>query len=140
MIQIKKMMKIKKTKIRSYNNLTGKLTPFTFNNKFPIKAKRIFYIFGKKNKIRGEHAHRKCSQFLFPLLGNFELSILNKKQNKKFIMYSKKNFGFLIKPKTWLKIKFLSKSSVLMVVCDMNYNFKDYIEDLKEFKKIVGLK
>ena len=134
------MMKIKKTKIRSYNNLTGKLTPFTFNNKFPIKAKRIFYIFGKKNKIRGEHAHRKCSQFLFPLLGNFELSILNKKQNKKFIMYSKKNFGFLIKPKTWLKIKFLSKSSVLMVVCDMNYNFKDYIEDLKEFKKIVGLK
>tara|TARA_B100001996_G_C18561187_1_gene554623 strand:+ start:267 stop:689 length:423 start_codon:yes stop_codon:yes gene_type:complete len=140
MIQIKKMMKIKKTKIRSYNNLTGKLTPFTFNNKFPIKAKRIFYIFGKKNKIRGEHAHRKCSQFLFPLLGNFELSILSKKQNKKFIMYSKKNFGFLIKPKTWLKIKFLSKSSVLMVVCDMNYNFKDYIEDLKEFKKIVGLK
>jgi len=140
MIQIKKMMKIKKTKIRSYNNLTGKLTPFTFNNKFPIKAKRIFYIFGKKNKIRGEHAHRKCSQFLFPLLGNFELSILSKKQNKKFIMYSKKNFGFLIKPKTWLKIKFLSKSSVLMVVCDMNYSFKDYIEDLKEFKKIVGLK
>jgi len=140
MIQIKKMMKIKKTKIKSYNNLTGKLTPFTFNNKFPIKAKRIFYIFGKKNKIRGEHAHRKCSQFLFPLLGNFELSILSKKQNKKFIMYSKKNFGFLIKPKTWLKIKFLSKSSVLMVVCDMNYNFKDYIEDLKEFKKIVGLK
>ena len=140
MIQIKKMMKIKKTKIKSYNNLTGKLTPFTFNNKFPIKVKRIFYIFGKKNRIRGEHAHRKCSQFLFPLIGNFEVSILNKKQNKKFTMYSKNNFGFLIKPKTWLKIKFLSKSSVLMVVCDMNYNFKDYIEDLKEFKKIVGLK
>jgi len=140
MIQIKKLMKIKKTKIKSFNNLTGKLIPFTFNNKFPIKAKRIFYIFGKKNKIRGEHAHRKCSQFLFPLLGNFELSILSKTQNSKFIMYSKKKFGFLIKPKTWLKIKFLSKSSVLMVVCDKNYDFKDYIEDLKEFKKITGLK
>ena len=133
-------MKIKKTKIKSFNNLTGKLTPFTFDNKFPIKAKRIFYIVGKKNKIRGEHAHRKCSQFLFPLLGNFELSILNKTQNKRFIIYSRKNFGFLIKPKTWLKVKFLSKSSVLMVVCDKNYNFKDYIENLKEFKKIVGLK
>ena len=140
MIQIKKSMKIKKIKIRSFNNLTGKLIPFTFNNKFPIKAKRIFYIFGKKNKIRGEHAHRKCSQFLFPLLGNFEISILSKNQNKKFTIYSKKKFGFLIKPKTWLKIKFLSKSSVLMVVCDKSYDFKDYIEDLKEFKKIVGLK
>tara|TARA_A100001011_G_scaffold308012_1_gene323488 strand:+ start:710 stop:1111 length:402 start_codon:yes stop_codon:yes gene_type:complete len=133
-------MKIKKTKIKSFKNSTGKLIPFTFNNRFPIKAKRIFYIFGKKNKIRGEHAHRKCSQFLFPLLGNFELTILSKKENKKFIMYSKKKFGFLIKPKTWLKIKFLSKSSVLMVVCDKNYDFKDYIEDLKEFKKIAGLK
>ena len=140
MIQIKKLMKIKKTKIKSFNNLTGKLIPFTFNSKFPVKAKRIFYIFGKKNKIRGEHAHRKCSQFLFPLLGNFELSILSKTQNKKFTLYSKKSFGFLIKPKTWLKIKFLSKSSVLMVVCDKNYDFKDYIEDLKEFKKITGLK
>ena len=140
MIQIKKLMKIKKTKIKSFNNLTGKLIPFTFNNTFPIKAKRIFYIFGKKNKIRGEHAHRKCSQFLFPLLGNFELSILSKTQNKKFTLYSRKSFGILIKPKTWLKIKFLSKSSVLMVVCDKNYNFKDYIEDLIEFKKITGLK
>ena len=133
-------MKIKKTKIKSFKNLTGKLTPFTFNNRFPIKAKRIFYIFGKKNKIRGEHAHKKCSQFLFPLLGNFELNILNKTQKKKFIIYSNKNFGFLVKPKTWLKIKFLSKSSVLMVVCDKSYDFKDYIEDLNEFKKIAGLK
>ena len=140
MIQIKKLMKIKKTKIKSFNNLTGKLIPFTFNDRFPIKAKRIFYIFGKKNKIRGEHAHRKCSQFLFPLLGNFELSILSKTQNKKFTLRSKKSFGFLIKPKTWLKVKFLSKSSVLMVVCDKNYDFKDYIEDLEEFKKITGLK
>ena len=140
MIQTKKMKMIRKTKIKFYKNSTGKLIPFTFDNKFPIKAKRIFYIFGKKNKIRGEHAHKKCSQFLYPLLGNFEIGILTKKQNKKFKISSAKNLGFLIKPKTWLKIKFLSKSSVLMVVCDMNYDFKDYIEDLNEFKKIIGLK
>jgi len=131
---------MKKFKIKSYRNYTGKLIPFTFNKKFPIKPKRIFYVFGKKNKIRGEHAHKKCSQFLFPLLGNFELSVLNKKQKKKFTMYSKNNLGFLVKPKTWLKIKFLSKFSVLMTVCDMNYDLRDYINDLKEFKKIEGIR
>tara|TARA_B110001452_G_C15096055_1_gene382218 strand:- start:19 stop:420 length:402 start_codon:yes stop_codon:yes gene_type:complete len=133
-------MKMKKFKTKSYRNSTGKLIPFTFNKKFPIKPKRIFYVFGKKNKIRGEHAHKKCSQFLFPLLGNFELSVLNKKQNKIFTMYSKNNLGFLVKPKTWLKIKFLSKFSVLMTVCDMNYDLRDYINDLKEFKKIEGIR
>ena len=131
---------MKKFKTKSYRNSTGKLIPFTFNKKFPIKPKRIFYVFGKKNKIRGEHAHKKCSQFLFPLLGNFELSVLNKKQNKIFTMYSKNNLGFLVKPKTWLKIKFLSKFSVLMTVCDMNYDLRDYINDLKEFKKIEGIR
>ncbi len=140
MIQIKIMKMIRKTKIKVYKNSTGKLIPFTFNNKFPIKAKRIFYIFGRKNKTRGEHAHKKCSQFLYPLLGNFDISILTKKQNKKFRISSSKNLGYLIKPKTWLKIKILDKSSVLMVVCDMKYDFNDYIEDINEFKKIIGLK
>ena len=140
MIQIKIMKMIRKTKIKVYKNSTGKLIPFAFNNKFPIKAKRIFYIFGRKNKTRGEHAHKKCSQFLYPLLGNFDISILTKKQNKKFRISSSKNLGYLIKPKTWLKIKILDKSSVLMVVCDRKYDFNDYIEDINEFKKIIGLK
>ncbi len=133
-------MRIKYFKNKSYKNSTGKLIPFTFNKKFPIKPKRIFYVFGKKNKIRGEHAHKKCSQFLFPLLGNFEIKIINKKENKKFIAKSNKNIGFLIKPKTWLEIKFLNKFSVLMTVCDMNYDKKDYIENFKKFKKFAGIK
>ena len=108
--------------------------------KFPIKPRRIFYVFGKKNKIRGEHAHKKCSQYLFPLLGNFEVKIINQKENKKFIVKSKNNTGFLVKPKTWLEIKFLNKFSVLMTVCDMDYDKKDYIEDFKKFKKFARIK
>ena len=50
-----------KQKIKSYLNTTGKLIPFTFDRRFPIKIKRIFFLYGKKNKIRGEHAHKKCS-------------------------------------------------------------------------------
>ena len=133
-------MKIKYFKNKSYKNSTGKLIPFTFNKKFPIKPKRIFYVFGKKNKIRGEHAHKKCSQFLFPLLGSFEIKIINKKENRKFIAKSNKNIGYLIKPKTWLEIKFLNKFSVLMTVCDMNYDKRDYIENFKKFKKFAGIK
>ena len=49
--------------------------PINFDNKFPMKVKRIFFIYGKNNKIRGEHAHKKCSQFFIPLFGKMILNI-----------------------------------------------------------------
>lgn len=130
-------MKIKKIKTKYYINKTGKLIPFTFDNKFPIKNRRIFFIFGKKNKTRGNHAHKKCSQFLYPLNGTFEINLIHKNKQKKIYIYSKDSVGYLIKPKTWLKIKCLKNNSILMVICDMKYNIKDYIKNFSQFKKII---
>ena len=45
--------------------------------------------------------------------------------------------GFLLKPKTWCKIKFLPRYAILLVACDMEYKFDDYIEDYSEFLKII---
>ena len=77
------MKKIKKFKIKTYSSITGKLIPIAFSNKFPIKVKRIFFVYGKKNKIRGEHAHKKCSQFFIPILGKTILYVKTLKINKK---------------------------------------------------------
>ena len=52
----------------------------------------------------------------------------------------KKRRGFLLKPKTWCKIKFNSNNSILMVFCDREYEFKDYIEKYRDFLKIIGKK
>ena len=63
------MKKIKKFRIKSFSKSSGRLIPLSFNKKFPIKVKRIFFLYGKKNKIRGEHAHKKCSQFFVRIHG-----------------------------------------------------------------------
>ena len=105
----------------------------------PFKVKRIFFINGKKNFIRGQHAHKRCSQYLFSLLGKIEVKIINKKGQKKIILNHKKNYGFLIKPLNWISIKFLTKKTVLMVACDQEYVYRDYIENFSDFKKIVKL-
>ena len=75
-----------KQKIKSYSNTTGKLIPFTFDRRFPIKNKRIFFLYGKKNKIRGEHAHKKCSQYLFLITGKIKIEIINKHIKKKLLL------------------------------------------------------
>lgn len=126
-----------KKKIKKFKKKSGTLIPFSFKKDFPIKSKRIFFISGKKNFVRGDHAHKKCSQYLFPILGKFKITSISKTGKKIFTLNSSNNFGYLVKPKTWLKIKFLTKYSILMVVCDMEYEFKDYIEKFDEFKKII---
>ncbi len=53
------MKKIRKIKIKPFKSVTGKLVPISFNKKFPFSIKRIFFLHGSKNKIRGDHAHKK---------------------------------------------------------------------------------
>ena len=113
------------------------MIPFSFKKSFPIKVRRIFIINGKKNFIRGDHAHKKCSQFLFPVLGKIRIECINKKGKKILNLNHQKNEGYLLKPKTWCKIKFLTKNAILLVACDMEYKFSDYIEKYSEFLKII---
>ena len=106
----------------------------------PFKTKRIFIIYGNKNFIRGNHAHHKCSQFLVPIYGSMALELEDKKNKiKKKVNYQNKQ-GILLKPKTWCKIKFDNNNSILMVFCDREYEYEDYIEKYSEFLKVIGKK
>ena len=59
---------MKKFKFKSYKRKSGTLVPFSFKKDFTIIVKRIFIINGRKNFTRGDHAHKKCSQFIFPVV------------------------------------------------------------------------
>ena len=94
MIEIRKISKISK------NNCD-----LIFFNKFKefIKTpKRIFFLKAKKNCSRGNHAHKKCSQFLFSLKGSIKINIDNGKKKKFFKI--KEGDLVKVKPLNWLKI------------------------------------
>ena len=129
------MKKIRKFRIKSFSKSTGKLISISFNKQFPIKIKRIFFLYGKKNKIRGEHAHKKCSQFFIPIHGKVILNIKTPKTKKKIILNHSSKTGILVPPKYWCGAKFICKNSILMVACDQYYDFNDYLETFDEYKK-----
>ena len=129
---------MKKYKFKQYKKKSGTLVPFSLLKDIPFKTKRIFIIYGNKNFVRGNHAHHKCSQFLVPIYGEMQVEYENYKNKKiKKINYKKKQ-GLLLKPKTWCRIKFNSNHSILMVFCDREYEYKDYIEKYEDFLNIVG--
>ena len=107
------MKKIKNFKIKSFSKSSGKLIPISFNKKFPMKVKRIFFIYGKKNKIRGEHAHKKCSQFFIPIFGKIILNAQTPNNKKKIILNPLSKNAVLVPPKYWCSIKFVNKNSTL---------------------------
>ena len=127
---------MKKIKFKSFKKKSGTLIPFSLKRDFPLKLKD-FSNKWTKNFVRGDHAHKKCSQFIYPILGKIKVNCISSKGKKVIILNDKKREGFLLKPKTWCKIKFLTRYAILLVACDMEYKFDDYIEDYSEFLKII---
>ena len=123
-------------KLKTYLKKSGNLLPIEFNKKFPIMIKRIFFIFGKKNKLRGDHAHKKCSQLFVPISGKTALIIKKKNKEIEIILDSKNIKATLVPPLEWCKLKFLTKNAIVMVACDRKYEFNDYIEEYNDFLHI----
>ena len=131
---------MQKFNFKKFTKKSGTLIPFSLRRDIPFLTKRIFLIYGKKNFTRGDHAHHKCKQFLVPIFGKMEVEYENKiKKFRKILNYKDKK-GLLLPSKTWCKIRFKTNNCILMVFCDREYEFKDYIEKYKNFLKIVKKK
>ena len=131
------MKKIKKIKIKSFKSTSGNLIPISFNKKFPFTIKRIFFLYGVKDKTRGDHAHKKCSQLFMAISGKMILNIKTPYSKKKFVIGKNSKYAILVPPKYWCSVKFIKKESVLMVMNDRYYEFNDYLETFNEYKKYI---
>jgi len=130
------MKKIQIIKLNSFKNKSGKLTPITFDKTFPFKVKRFFYIKGKKNYVRGSHAHKRCLQLFIPIIGRTKLTTISKGITKKIILNANNDKSVLVPNLVWCNVEFLSQYSVIMVICDRIYEFSDYIENFDTFKNL----
>ena len=134
------MKNIRKIKIKSYNSVSGKLVPISFDKKFPFSIKRIFFLYGKEKKTRGDHAHKKCSQLFMAVSGKMILNIRTPYSKKSFMMKKNSNHLILVPPKYWCSVKFIEKNSILMVMNDRYYEFNDYLETFEDYKKYLQKK
>ena len=127
-------MKLPKTfYFKKFAKISGRLLPITFNKQFPIKVKRIFFIYGKKKYKRGDHAHKKCSQVFFPIIGKIKINMKYKQTEKSVFLSHNLSKALLVPPKIWSSVEFLANNTVVLVLTDYEYDFKDYIETYEEF-------
>ena len=104
---------------------------------------RVFMVSASEGSIRGQHAHKLCSQFLICTSGSIEVVVTDGSTSGSFEL-NHPNIGLYIPPGIWAKQQYQTNDARLTVLCDRIYESEDYIHGYYEFlnyrKRLVDLK
>lgn len=114
----------------------GTLTVLADQGK-PFLAQRAFSVQGGNDDLRGQHAHRTCSQLLVCLAGEIEVNLQNAVGSLTTTLLPGQ-FALFVPPMTWGSQKFLGEASLLLVLADGDYDEYEYIRDRDEFVNLIS--
>lgn len=116
----------------------GDLSVAEFPKDIPFDPKRYFLVFNvPSEKIRGEHAHHTCHQFLVCVKGSCAVVVDDGKSRCEVVLNSP-DMGIHLPPLTWgIQYKY-SSDAVLLVFTSDYYDANDYIRDYSEFSALMN--
>jgi len=124
--------------MRYVEDLRGSLTAGEFPAQIPFIPRRYFMVFDVLGKeIRGEHAHRRCHQFLVCLRGSVAL-VVDDGKNSEEILLDHPTVGVHVPPMVWAVQYRYSADALLLVFASDPYDPEDYIRDYDEFLSLVA--
>lgn len=110
--------------LETHTDKRGNLT--VIENVLPFQIKRIFYIYGVDDSVRGGHRHHKTIQAAICIKG--ECKIYSNDNDKEDIFHlDKPSKCLILGSKDWHKMYDFSKDAILMVLASENYDENDYI-------------
>jgi UDP-2-acetamido-3-amino-2,3-dideoxy-glucuronate N-acetyltransferase len=120
-------------------DMRGSLAVMEFASQCPFIPKRLFMVHAVPTKsVRGEHAHRKCQQFLIAASGSITVSVDDGKSRGSVVLNSPDR-GLYIPPLTWGSQYQFSSDAVLLVLASHEYDDADYVRTYADFLAISSL-
>ena len=118
-------------------DLRGNLVAGEVARFLPFDVKRFFVVHGVSSRqIRGQHAHRKCHQFLVCVRGSCRVIADDGKHRQEFLLDTPAR-GVYLPPKTWGVQYDYSADASLLVLASHAYDPGDYIRDYEAFLRLV---
>lgn len=99
----------------------------------PISIGRVFAVRAERDTVRGNHAHRRCTQVLVCLHGRVSVRC-DDGNSSRIVELERPNAALLIPPSIWAEQTYLDSPTVLLVLCDRPFEEEDYIRSRKEFE------
>lgn len=125
-------------RLPNFSDMRGDLVPLEEGSGLPFPPARIFLVHGVANaRIRGEHAHRVCRQFLIATHGALSV-VLDDGERRAEVRLDSPSVGLHLAPRVWgVQYKF-SADAVLTVIASHSYDPDDYIRDYRDFVAQIG--
>jgi UDP-2-acetamido-3-amino-2,3-dideoxy-glucuronate N-acetyltransferase len=121
-------------------DIRGSMTVGEFDRSIPFTVRRYFMVFDVPSaETRGEHAHRKCHQFMVCVCGSCAVVADDGTHRQEFLL-DRPDMGLHLPPMVWgIQYKH-STDAVLLVLASHYYDSTDYIRDYSEFRSAVIVK
>ena len=120
------------------NDLRGSLTVAECGRDLPFVPQRYFMVFDVPGRdVRGEHAHRRCHQYLIAARGSVSVVVDDGKTSEE-VTLSEPNVGLYVPPMVWAVQYRYSPDALLLVLASDPYDPDDYIRNYDEFLAAVG--
>ena len=124
--------------LQRHEDDNGFLCVFQRGINVDFNIRRVFAVSASKGDVRGEHAHRHCSQLLMCAAGKV-LVTCDDGSNSADYLLDGMHIGLSIPPGIWAKQEYLTNDALLIVVCDRDYEPEDYIRDRCEYNQFLQL-
>jgi dTDP-4-dehydrorhamnose 3,5-epimerase-like enzyme len=110
--------------LKTFTDSRGNLT--VIEKSIPFDIKRIFYIYGVDQSVRGGHRHHKTIQAAICIQGSCRI-INNDNESQAEFHLSAPNQCLILEPKDWHQMDQFSPDAILMVLASEYYDQNDYI-------------
>jgi dTDP-4-dehydrorhamnose 3,5-epimerase-like enzyme len=110
--------------LKTFTDKRGNLT--VIEKVIPFDLKRIFYIYGVDDSIRGGHRHKKTIQAAICIQGSCNIYNNNGKEDENFIL-DRPYKCLILQPQDWHRMHHFTKDAILMVLASEYFNEEDYI-------------
>lgn len=124
--------------LQRHEHDNGFLCVFQRGVNVDFDIRRVFAVAASQGDVRGEHAHRKCTQLLMCVSGKILVSCDDGFKKAEYLLNGM-HIALMIPPGIWAKQEYLTNDALLIVVCDRDYEAEDYIRDFDEYKNFIKL-
>ena len=126
------MMREKIFNLQRHEEDNGYLCVFQRGINVDFDIRRVFAVSALQGDVRGEHAHRQCSQLLMCVSGKILVTCDDGSKKAQYLLNGM-HIALLLPPGIWAKQEYLTKDALLIVLCDRDYEPEDYIRDYSEY-------
>lgn len=110
--------------LKTFTDKRGNLT--VIEKSIPFDIKRIFYIYGVDESIRGGHRHHKNIQAAICIKGKCHIVNNNGEEKEEFIL-DQPSKCLILEPRDWHQMDNFSRDAILMVLASEYFDPADYI-------------